>query len=57
MVQGENRERLDGLVDYLRPVLDDLRKRDLEFESYLLEMVILSLQEQSMFPVKPAQAA
>jgi hypothetical protein len=38
-------DKIDHLVDYLNPALDDLRGLDLEFESYLLEMVILSLRE------------
>ena len=37
---------LDRLVGYLRPALDELRRRDSKFESYLLEMVILALEDQ-----------
>ena len=36
----------ETLVHYLQPALEDLRRHRLEFESYLLEMVILSLRDE-----------
>jgi hypothetical protein len=38
--------KLDSLAHYLMPALDDLRRYDMGFESYLLEMVILALKDR-----------
>jgi hypothetical protein len=51
--------KVDSLAHYLMPALDDLRRYDMDFESYLLEMVILALmdrdaQAQRSAPVREA---
>jgi hypothetical protein len=39
---------LESVIGYLRPALDHMRRRDMPFESYLLEMLILSLSERTL---------
>lgn len=36
---------LDRLMHYLQPALDDLKRMDMQFETYLLEMLLLSLKD------------
>jgi hypothetical protein len=43
----EVNRRVHSLVHYLKPAIDDLREMNLSFESYLLEMLILSLREKA----------
>jgi hypothetical protein len=50
-------EKLHALIDHLCHALGDLRHQGLDFQSYLLEMLILSLQEAAMLPPTPAEAA
>lgn len=36
---------LDRLMHYLQPALDDLKRMEMPFEQYLLEMLLLSLKD------------